>query len=114
MDRREFLAGSIGWSLVAGAGEALGQSGPLTRIIFPFAAGGGGDMLCRQLAQYLPPLLDRNFIVENRTGGDGLIGIRAVKGAAPDTTTILVTTGPTMYLLPMVVNEPSFDSARDF
>jgi len=114
MERREFMAASIGWSLVAGAGGARAQSGPLTKIIFPFAAGGSGDMLCRQLAQYLPPLIDRSFIVENRTGGDGLIGIRAVKGAAPDTTTVLVTTGPTMYLLPMVENQPSFDSAKDF
>jgi tripartite-type tricarboxylate transporter receptor subunit TctC len=114
MDRREFMAASIGWSLVAGAGDACAQSGPLTKIIFPFAAGGSGDMLCRQLAQYLPPLVDRSFIVENRTGGDGLIGIRAVKGAAPDSATVLVTTGPTMYLLPMVENQPSFDSAKDF
>jgi len=95
-------------------GEGVAQSGPLTRIIFPFAAGGSGDMLCRQLAQYLPPLVDRSVIVENRTGGDGLIGIRAVKGSAPDTTTVLVTTGPTMYLLPMVENQPSYDSAKDF
>src|SRR5262249_10807419 len=114
MDRRSFLAGCAGLSLAARAGEAFAQSGPLTRIIFPFAAGGSGDMLCRQLAQYLPAALDRNFIVENRAGGDGLIGIRAVKGAAPDTTTVLVTTGPTMYLLPMVENQPSFDSAKDF
>jgi len=114
MDRREFMAASIGWSLVAGAGDACAQSGPLTKIIFPFAAGGSGDMLCRQLAQYLPPLIDRSFIVEDRTGGDGLIGIRAVKGAAPDSATVLVTTGPTMYLLPMVENQPSFDSAKDF
>jgi tripartite-type tricarboxylate transporter receptor subunit TctC len=114
MDRRGFIAGCVGMSLTVRAGEALAQSGPLTRIIFPFAAGGSGDMLCRQLAQYLPTLLDRNFIVENRTGGDGLIGIRAVKGASPDGTTILVTTGPTMYLLPMVENEPSYDSAKDF
>ncbi|WP_461350407.1 tripartite tricarboxylate transporter substrate-binding protein [Bradyrhizobium ottawaense] len=54
------------------------------------------------------------MIVENRTGGDGLIGIRAVKGASSDGNTILVTTGPTMYLLPMVENQPSFDAARDF
>jgi tripartite-type tricarboxylate transporter receptor subunit TctC len=53
-------------------------------------------------------------IVESRTGGDGLIGIRSVKGAAADGTTILVTTGPTMYLLPMVENQPSFDAAKDF
>src|SRR5258706_8450148 len=114
MDRRGFIGGCVGLALTVKAREALAQSGPLTRIIFPFAAGGSGDMLCRQLAQYLPALLDRNFIVENRTGGDGLIGIRAVKGASPDGTTILVTTGPTMYLLPMVENEPSFDPPKDF
>jgi tripartite-type tricarboxylate transporter receptor subunit TctC len=114
MNRREFVGGGLALSVAANASAASAQSGPLTKIVFPFAAGGSGDMLCRQLAQYLPAALDRNFIVENRTGGDGLIGIRAVKGAAPDTATILVTTGPTMYLLPMVENEPSFDSAKDF
>src|SRR6185436_16138729 len=114
MNRREFVVGSLALSVAAKAGPALAQSGPLTKIIFPFAAGGSGDMLCRQLAEYLPAALDRKFIVENRTGGDGLIGIRAVKTSAPDTSTVLVTTGPTMYLLPMVENEPSYDSAKDF
>ena len=51
MDRREFIAGCVGLSVAAMAGDALGQSGPLTKIIFPFAAGGGGDALCRLLAQ---------------------------------------------------------------
>jgi tripartite-type tricarboxylate transporter receptor subunit TctC len=114
MNRREFIAGSLALTAAAKAAPVWAQSGPLTKIVFPFAAGGSGDMLCRQLAEYLPAALDRRFIVENRTGGDGLIGIRSVKTAAPDTTTILVTTGPTMYLLPMVENEPSFDSAKDF
>jgi tripartite-type tricarboxylate transporter receptor subunit TctC len=113
MHRRNFLAGSIG-SLVAGAGEAFAQSGPLTKIIFPFAAGGSGDTLCRLLAQHIGPLLDRNVIVEDRNGGDGLIGIKSVKSAKPDGTTILVTTGPTMFLLPMVETQPSFDRDRDF
>jgi tripartite-type tricarboxylate transporter receptor subunit TctC len=114
MDRRQFIAGCASLSLAATAGDALGQSGPLTRIIFPFAAGGGGDALCRLLAQHLGQLLDRTVIVENRTGGDGLIGIRSVKSAAPDGATILVTTGPTMYLLPMVETAPSFDTEKDF
>jgi tripartite-type tricarboxylate transporter receptor subunit TctC len=114
MDRRAFLAGCAGLSLAGRAGEAFGQSGPLTKIIFPFAAGGSGDALCRLVAQYLGPTLDRNVIVESRTGGDGLIGIRSAKGAAPDGTTILVTTGPTMYLLPMVEPVPSFDAVKDF
>ena len=114
MNRREFVVGSLALSAGMRIGAARAESGPLTKIIFPFAAGGSGDMLCRLLANDFPALLDRNVIVENRTGADGLIGIRAVKVAHPDTSTILVTTGPTMYLLPMVETEPSFDAAKDF
>src|SRR5437764_13092112 len=114
MNRRDFIAGCMGLSLSAKAGDVLGESGPLTKIIFPVAAGGGGDTLCRILAQQVGQLLDRTVIVENRTGGDGLIGIKSVKNASPDGATILVTTGPTMYLLPMVETKPSFDQAKDF
>src|SRR6185369_135191 len=114
MKRRDFLAGSAATALAAMTGEAFAQAGPLTKIVFPFAAGGGGDALCRLLAQHIGPLLDRNVIIENRTGGDGLIGIKAVRGANPDGTTILVTTGPTMYLLPMTEIVPSFDPSNDF
>ena len=86
MDRRNFIAGCLGLPLLAQAGEAQAQAG-LTKIIFPFAAGGGGDTLCRLIAQDMAPVLQRTIIVENRTGGDGLIGIKAVKGASPDGST---------------------------
>jgi tripartite-type tricarboxylate transporter receptor subunit TctC len=108
------MAGCAGLSLSVAAKDALSESGPLTKMIFPFSAGGGGDTLCRLVAQYAGQLLDRTIIVENRTGGDGLIGIKWVKNASPDGATILVTTGPTMYLLPMVESEPSFDLSKDF
>jgi tripartite-type tricarboxylate transporter receptor subunit TctC len=114
MDRRDFIAGCAGLALSAKAGAAFGESGPLTKIIFPFSAGGGGDSLCRVVADRISQSLGRTIIVENKTGGDGLIGIQFVKNARPDTTTILVTTGPTMYLLPMVQTNPSFDTAKDF
>jgi len=111
MDRRAFIASGLALATMR---SALAQSGPLTKIIFPFAAGGSGDLTCRVVAEHLAPLLGRHIIVENRTGGDGLIGIKAVMNAAPDGATILVTTGPTMYLLPMVEAKPSFDQAKDF
>ena len=115
MDRREFFAGSLGLSLAA----------QCRRGVRPVRSADQDHLSVRGRRQrrhvvpaswrnIFPPLIDRSVIVENRTGGDGLIGIRSVKGAAPDATTILVTTGPTMYLLPMVENQPSFDSAKDF
>jgi tripartite-type tricarboxylate transporter receptor subunit TctC len=113
MHRRDFLTVLAGLSLPATT-PAFAQSGPLTRIIFPFAAGGGGDALCRFIAQELGLALNRAIIIENRTGADGMIGIKAVKSAAPDGTTILITTGPTMYLQPMMEAEPSFDGRKDF
>lgn len=108
------MAGCAGGVLSAKASDAFAQSGPLSKIVFPFAAGAGGDTLCRIVAQHIGPLLDRNFIVENRTGGDGLIGIKSVINAGPQGNTVLVTTGPTMYLLPMVETVPSFNTTRDF
>jgi tripartite-type tricarboxylate transporter receptor subunit TctC len=114
MDRRNFIAACLGLPLLARTGVAQAETGPLTKVIFPFAAGGSGDALCRMLAQRMSQQLDRTIIVENRTGGDGLIGIKSVKGAKADGSTILVTTGPTMYLLPMVEKEPSFDTQKDF
>jgi len=114
MHRRDFLTGCAGLTLLANAQTAFGETGPLTKMVFPFSAGGGGDTLCRLVAQHAGELLDRTIIVENRTGGDGLIGIKWVKNAKPDGSTILVTTGPTMYLLPMVESQPSFNLSKDF
>src|SRR5215475_9409397 len=113
MHRREFMAGALALTMLANGTQAF-ASDPLMKIIFPFAAGGGGDVLCRLVAQEMSQPLDRNVIVENRTGADGLIGIRAVKTASPDGAMALVTTGPTMYLLPMVETHPSFDTEKDF
>ncbi|WP_128928973.1 Bug family tripartite tricarboxylate transporter substrate binding protein [Bradyrhizobium guangxiense] len=113
MDRRKFMTGCLALPLLARTGEARAQAG-LTKIVFPFAAGAGGDTLCRLIAQEMAPVLQRTVVVENRTGGDGLIGIKAVKGASPDGSMVLVTTGPTMYLLPMVEATPSFDTSKDF
>ncbi len=114
MHRRNFVAGALALPALARAGRARAASGPLTRIIFPFSAGGGGDALCRLVAQEMSQALDRTIIVDNRTGADGLIGIKTVQNARPDGTMVLVTTGPTMYLLPMVETHPSFDTEKDF
>ena len=84
------------------------------RIIFPFSPGGPGDAVSRLIAEAIGSALGRTVIVDNRTGADGRIGIQAVKGARPDGETLLVTTGPTLWLMHMVHTAPGFDPARDF
>lgn len=89
-------------------------AGAPIKLVFPFSAGGGGDALARVLAERLGPALGRTVIVENRTGADGRIGIQSVKAAAPDGDTLLMTTGPTMWLMPLVHKQPGYDPFKDF
>lgn len=100
-------------ALHAGPVSAQAGGAPI-RIVFPFAAGGGGDALARIVAERLSPALNRSVIVENRTGADGRIGIGAVKAAAPDGETLLMTTGPTMWLMAIVHKSPGYDPFKDF
>ena len=116
MQRRKFLAAGIGGfaaALVSPRGLAQ-SAGGTTRIIFPFAPGGPGDGLSRLLADAIATATGRPAIVEDRTGADGRIGIQVVKNSAPTGETLLVTTGPSMWLMPMVHPAPGFDPVQDF
>src|ERR1043166_2940085 len=54
------------------------------RIIVPFGAGGSGDTLARVVAEHLSATFKQQFVVENRTGAGGMIGIQAIAAASPD------------------------------
>ncbi len=69
---------------------AWSQERPI-RIVFPFTAGASGDAMTRLIADKMRASLNRTVIVENPTGAAGRIGVLAVKNAAPDGTTLLVT-----------------------
>ncbi len=65
------------------------------RIIAAFAPGGSSDLVARQLAQHLSARYGQQFIVENRPGAGGNIGVTFVARAAPDGYTLgLGTSGP--------------------
>jgi tripartite-type tricarboxylate transporter receptor subunit TctC len=78
-------------ALLLWAGLVQAQSASLKPItlVVPYGAGGSTDIMARMMAQYLPPLAGRAVIVENRTGGGGLVGWGSVARAAPDGTTLL-------------------------
>ena len=65
--------------------ESFAQTYPTRtiRLIVPYVAGGGTDVLGRSLAQKLTEVLGQPVIVENRPGADGMIGSEVVARAAP-------------------------------
>jgi tripartite-type tricarboxylate transporter receptor subunit TctC len=84
------------------------------RIVFPFAAGGSGDALARLIAEHLRTELKQPVIVENRTGAQGRLGVQAVKAAAPDGTTILLTPVAPMSVYQHVYKALAYDPIADF
>jgi tripartite-type tricarboxylate transporter receptor subunit TctC len=113
MDRRRFLAATAAG--LAAPQIAYAQIGATpVKIVFPFGAGGGGDAVSRLMAERLSAAIGRPVIVENKTGADGRIGIVSVKSAPPDGDTLLITTGPTMWLYPMTHSAAGYDPHADF
>lgn len=85
----------------------------LVRIIVPAAAGGGTDTVARIMADHFSRALGQQFIVENRGGAGGVIGIDAVAKASPDGYMTLVTGSPITSNHLTAKNVP-YDALRDF
>ena len=81
--------------LISGAHAGEPQTYPSrpVRIIVPMAAGGGSDSMARLTAQRLSERLGQQFVVDNRGGGSGLIGIALTLSAAPDGYTLMLISG---------------------
>src|ERR1019366_9556020 len=62
------------------------------RMIVPFAAAGGSDIMARSLAQAMTGSTGQQFVVEKRPGANALIGTEPVAKAPPDGYTLLLTT----------------------
>jgi tripartite-type tricarboxylate transporter receptor subunit TctC len=98
-------------SLRAMSGESY-PNRPVT-IIVPFARGGYTDILGRYAAAVLQRALHRSFVVENRPGDDGAIGIGyAAKSAADGYTLLHASTA--LVVLPHLMKSVSYDATADF
>ena len=61
------------------------------RIIMPYAPGGAGDAIARPWAEKLTQAFNQQFVVENRGGASGTIGVEAAVKSPPDGYTMLIT-----------------------
>jgi tripartite-type tricarboxylate transporter receptor subunit TctC len=106
-----FVIGAVAMTTAAAHAQLVEQP---VRIIFPFAAGGSGDALARLLAERLHAGINRPVIVEDRTGASGRIGTAAVKAAAPDGNTLLLTPVAPISIYPHVYPKLDYDPFNDF
>lgn len=101
---------------LACAGEGTAAEWPVkpVRIIVPFAAGGAADAQGRVYAEAYSAAFGKQFVVENRVGGGGLIAAEAVARAEPDGYTLIVSGIPILVLGPAMNRNSGYDPMRDF
>jgi tripartite-type tricarboxylate transporter receptor subunit TctC len=92
---------------------AAAQEGTI-RIVLGFPAGASSDLLTRLLADHMRAALGQAVIVENRVGAGGQIANEAVKNAAPDGHTLLMTPVATMSIYPHSYAKLRYDPFKDF
>jgi tripartite-type tricarboxylate transporter receptor subunit TctC len=95
---------------------ALAQNWPQrpVRLIVPFAAGGGTDIVARVLAQRLGETLGQSFVVENKPGASGMIGAELVAKGDADGYTLLVASPAEIALNQHLYPSIAYDPLRDF
>ena len=104
--------------LLAAALPALsGAAGPYpdrpVRIVVPFVAGGGGDYIARSWADKLAAELGQPVIVDNRGGGNTVVGTEIVARAAPDGYTLLLVS-PSIATNPTLLADLPYRTPADF
>jgi tripartite-type tricarboxylate transporter receptor subunit TctC len=97
------------------AASATAQSYPIrpVRLVVAYAAGGSNDILARAMAQKLSETWKQPVLVDNKPGGNTVIGTDIVAKATPDGHTLLVTP-PSFVINPGLIKKLPYDSLRDF
>jgi tripartite-type tricarboxylate transporter receptor subunit TctC len=83
------------------------------KIIVPYAAGGGADLLARLIGQQLGERLKQPVVVENKGGGSNTIGMSSVATAPKDGYTLGLAT-PVFVMTPSLMRNHPYDPLKDF
>ena len=112
MKRRHFLGLSLALSLPFSVRAQTYPAKPI-RYIVPVAAGGGNDMIARVVTERWGRLLGQTFVVENQSGGGGVIASQTTMRAAPDGYTLMQGYVATHGTNPATRKVP-YDPIKDF
>jgi tripartite-type tricarboxylate transporter receptor subunit TctC len=96
-----------------GVPSAQEIKGPI-KIVVPYPAGGGSDVVARLIADKMKDSLGQTVIVENKPGAGGRIGTEYAKGQPADGTTLLVVNPALFVVAPAVYAKLAYDPDTDF
>jgi tripartite-type tricarboxylate transporter receptor subunit TctC len=83
------------------------------KVVIPFSAGSATDVVPRTILEQVGKQIGQTFVVENRVGAGGTLGVREVAKAEPDGYTLLVHS-TTHAVTPSTYSNPGYDAKRDF
>ena len=115
LPRRNFLhlaAGAAALPTLSRVASAETYPSRPVHWIVSFAAGGPNDVVARIIGQYLSDHLGQQFVIENRPGAGGNVGMQSVLSSAPDGYTIAFV-GPNYAINPALYEKLPFDFIRD-
>jgi tripartite-type tricarboxylate transporter receptor subunit TctC len=115
MKRRAFILALGGAVMILPATAAAAESFPTRpiRLVVPYPAGGGTDIVGRILGQKLHESLGQPIVIDNRGGAGGTIGTALAAKSAPDGYTLLLV--PTSHVInPSIYAKLPYDTERDF
>jgi tripartite-type tricarboxylate transporter receptor subunit TctC len=115
--RRQFVQATMGTAALSllGLQPASAQALEFVKIINGFPVGGSADSTSRRIGEKLGPsaYCKNPAVVENKTGAAARIAVEAVKGAAPDGATLLLTPYSMMSVYPHIYKQLSYDPFKD-
>jgi tripartite-type tricarboxylate transporter receptor subunit TctC len=116
MKRRRWIAAAMAGTAVLYCMHGFAQSYPTKpiRFIVPFAPGGSTDTLARTVGHKLSDALGQQVLIDNRSGGNGNIGMEIVARAAPDGYTIVLGYIANLGIGPSVFAKLPFDPVKDY
>jgi len=100
------------WAQSNTAAADFPTKGKGIRVVIPFPPGGGNDIMGRVIAAKMTERLNRQAIVENRPGADGIIGSDVVAKSAPDGYTLLIIS--VSYAMNAALHKLPYDPVKSF
>ena len=106
-------AGFVFAAALPAAAQDAYPSRPI-RLIVPFTAGGGSDLVARSIGQKLSESWKQPVVIDNRPGGNTVIGAELTARSAPDGHTLMLTVHTTLVVNPALYPKLPYDPVRDF